>query len=369
MSETTRNFAVGGFVVASLLVLAMLMAWFGETPDWLGGNEWPLQIVGIRDLRGIAPGCPVQLNGVEIGRVKELQFADSDRPDLGVIVVTRINNKYGVPEGAHARLYGATLGFGTGRIELVVEPGAERLLPKDGASIGGEMRSVIGEFITKEMVDSVQRTVTNIGDLAGEATPVAKNLANLLEQRPVSEVGKPGTAVMANVTTVVERLDELIANLNAVLGDVNVQGDVKTVVRDLRDSAETLKQTVELWKESTQRTADNLNDGIDHTETNLDQSFAKLNAVLDNLDDGSKSLALTLNSIAEGRGTAGMLVRDERLYEAAVLSLQRFADAMATLNVILDKVERDGYVTVGQAPSGVLRKNIPTPAAQAGSAD
>ncbi len=362
MTETKRNLAVGSFVVASLVVLATLMAWFGETPEWLGGNEWTLLITETRDLRGIAQGTPVQLNGVEIGRVKDLRFSDPQRPDLGVVVVTGIKDQYSVPQGALARLYGATLGFGAGRVEIVVEPGVNRLpLDKEDATIRGEMRSLVGEFITKDMVDSVQRMIGNIGNLAGEATPVAKNLARFLEERPVAKVSQPGAEMTANITTVVERLDNLVASLNEVLGDVNVQGDVKDVVRNVKSAAETLKETIVLWKSQTQRTADNVNTGIDNVEANFDRSFVKLNMVLDDLDDGAKSLARTMQYVAEGKGTAGLLVRDDRLYEAAVLSLRRFSEAMGSLNAILGKIERDGYITVGQAPSGLLRKNFPIP--------
>jgi len=362
MTETKRNLAVGTFVMASLVVLATLMAWFGERPEWLGGNEWTLKITGTRDLRGIAQGTPVQFNGVEIGRIKDLRFFDPQRPSLGVVVVAGIKDQYSVPQGAIARLYGATLGFGAGRVEIVVEPGAERpMLPKEDAQIQGEMRSIVGELITKDMVDTVQRTMNNIGDLAGEATPLARNVSKFFEERPVAQVDQPGAKATANVSTVVDRIDNLVANLNTVLGDVNVQGDVKGVVRDLKAAAEALKETIEMWKSQTQLTADNVNTGIDNTEANLERSFVKLNQVFDNLDDGARSLAHTMQYVVEGKGTAGLLVRDDRLYEAAVLSLQRFSEAMASLNVILGKIERDGYITVGQAPSGFWKKDFPVP--------
>jgi len=92
MTEPARNFWVGGFVLVSTIVLATLMAWFGETPEWLGGNEWTLEIIGVRELRGLQPGSPVHLNGVEIGRVKALEFMNADRPDRGVTIVTRIRD-------------------------------------------------------------------------------------------------------------------------------------------------------------------------------------------------------------------------------------------------------------------------------------
>jgi len=361
MTDSSRNLLVGVFVLLAFVVLGTLLAWFGEAPEWLGGNEWTLQITDVRDLRGVDPGCPVQLFGVEIGRVRELSFLDPTRPANGVVVISRIKDQYAVPQNSTARVFGATLGFGTGHIEIIVPPGVgDRVLEKDGsAQIRGEMRSLIGELISKDMVDSVQRVVDNFATFAQEATPVAQNLARLLEERPSAKVDAPGSTTSPNLATVVERLDALVANLNVVLGDVNVQGDVRAVVHSLRASADELKETVHLWKTSTERIAENVNTGIDRTEENLDRSFAKLNNVLDNLDDGSGDLARAMHEVAEGRGTAGLIVRDERLYEAAVLSLERFADAMNRFQAILARIEEDGYINLGLAPSGILKTKVP----------
>ena len=364
MTEPARNFWVGGFVVVSIFVIATLMAWFGETPEWLGGNEWTLEVVGVRELRGIQPGSPVNLNGVEIGRVKALEFMNMERPDRGVTIVTRIRDQYSIPGGATARVYGATLGIGTGHIDILVGPvtGDNPMLPKKDAQIKGEMRSIINEIITKDMVDAVQRTVTNFGNFADAATPAAKNLADLLDRRTVAEVSEPGTTLQPNLATVVERLDALVANLNAVLGDVNVQGDLKTVVHDLKTATAELRETMELWKSSSQQVADNLNTGIDRTKENFDRSFTNLNKVLDDLDAGAKSLASSLQQVSKGRGTAGLLVSDPRLYEAAVISIERFGEAMATAQRLISKFEHDGYITVATPSSAPFTKKIPIPA-------
>lgn len=361
MTESSRNLAVGFFVVMSLIVLATLMAWFGETPDWLGANEWTLEIVGTRELRGINPGSPVQLNGVEIGRVKDLRFINTSRPDRGVIVVTRIKDKYQIPQGATARLYGATLGFGSGRVDIVVDPSGDlEMLPMENAQIIGEMRSVIGEMISKELVASLQSTFTNIGAFAGEATPAARNLAALLEPRTLADVTRPGSELTPNITTVVERLDRLIANVDEVVGDPGTKGEFQGAVRDIKSATEQLRHTVEIWRSQSQRITENLNKGIDQTKVDLDRNFDKLYQVLENLDNSTQSLAFSMHQIAQGKGTLGMLANDPRLYEAAVLSVGRFGESMTTLNVVLGKIERDGYISV-RTPSGVFGKDIPTP--------
>ena len=364
MKESTRNLLVGIFVVASLAVLGWLMMWFGEAPSLLGGSQWTLRITGVQELSGIGEGSPVNLNGVEIGRVQKLEFEDPVRPGQGVVIVAAIKNTYSVPAGATARVYGATLGFGTGHVAIVVEPSLRAVpLVRGFAQIPGEMRSIIGEVISKEMLSSLEGTVNDIGELAAAAIPVAENLAKLLEKRTIAETTLPGAAekgITPNFSTVIERLESLVAHADAILGDESVRDDIKEAAGDLRQATEELKQTIGLWKTEGQRISDNVNTGIDRTEENLDQSFAKLNQVLDNLDDATKSMAATLHRVREGEGTAGLFARDDRLYEAAVLTFERFSELIGTLQRITGKIEEDGYITLAKpTPVGTIPKRFP----------
>ena len=364
MKESTRNLLVGLFVIVSLVVLGLLMTWFGEAPSWLGGSEWTLRISGVKQLRGVGDGSPVNLNGVDIGRVKSLEFEDPQRPGRGVVIVAGIKNMYSIPSNAWAKVYGATLGFGTGHIVIMVpDDGRVEPLNKKQATIRGEMHSLIGEIISKEMVDSVETTIKHIGDLAAAAEPVAANLAVLLERRTVADVAVPGaleSGATPNLATVVERLDRLVENINLVLGDANVQGDVKSAVRDLREATLGLKETMAVWQTESQRISENLNAGIDRTEANLDKSFAKLNAVIEKLDDVSGSLSRIALAVDRGEGTAGLLVRDPRLYEAAVLTFDRLTELVGTIQRVAGKIEEDGYITIGQTTAvGTFTKEFP----------
>ena len=165
--------------------------------------------------------------------------------------------------------------------------------------------------------------------------------------------------MIANISTVLERLDRFIANLNVMLGDENLQEDVKSGVGNLKDATEELRQTIALWNTESRRIADQVNSGIDQTVQNLNRSFVNLNRFLENLDEAATSLATALRHIAEGHGTAGLLVRDERLYEAAVLAIERFGAVMANLEVFTEKIKDDGYIIVGKAPTGLLKKRFP----------
>lgn len=364
MKETTRNLLVGTFVLTALGSLAILMVWFGETPSWLRRSEWTLKITDVQDLRGISDGTPVKLNGVEIGRVSSLEFKDPASPGEGVLIVARIKNMYLIPRGALAKVYSATLGIGGGQINIVVEPGADtEPLPRKGAVLHGEMASMLGELVTKEMVDSVQNAVDNIGSLAAAAKPVAENLENLLVQRKIVDLDE---GAQANVTTVLERIDQFVENLNVVLGDTNVQEDVKATVRDLRTASEDMKAMIQMWSEQSKKLADNANDGLERTVANLDTSFGQLNEFLEGMVEASRNVANIVQAIEKGEGTAGLLAKDERLYEAAVLAFRRLDAVLANMEHITGKIVEDGYVTIAQeTPVGTFTKDFPVGQASA----
>lgn len=364
MKEGTRNLWVGVFVITSFGVLGGMMFLFGEAPSWLGGSEWTLRITDVSELNGLSEGGPVLLNGVEIGRVKRLEFEDPTRPHQGVVIVAGIKNTFTVPEGAVARVYGVMFGLGAGHVEIICEPvsGVEPL-GREMAAIQGSMGNAFGEWISAEFLTSVETAVQNIGDLAGATEPVMQNLHALSEQRSVAEVDRPGPAgqkPVPTISTVVERLDGLLASLDKVVGDELVQSNAIGAVSDLRSAASELRRAIQVFGVETRRTSENLNTGIDDTKQNLQESFVVLNRTLENLDDGLTTLARLLRHVESGEGTAGRFIHDDRLYEAAVISLERFGELAATLQRMLGKAEDDGYITIGKAtPIGILRRNVP----------
>lgn len=366
MSEPSRNFLVGIFVLASLTVLALMLAWFGEAPSWLGGNEWTLRVGGVRQLRGVEPGNPVRMNGVEIGRVRGLEFADRSRPDAGVVIVVGIQDEFSIPFQSSARVYAPALGFGAGHIDIIFPEGASVPLEKVGEPmIRGEMRDTLTEIIPRETIDSLAEAFVNVGNFAEAATPAAKNLAALLMPPGAPKTDEaPESGPEASLFTAVQKLDELLGNLTELVGDPTVQGDVRLMIGEIRSAIGDLRASVDSFRISTERIAGSFESGVGDITADIDETFASLNSVLERLDSSATNLAVATQKIAEGRGTLGLLVNDPRLYEAAVISLDRFSGAMASLQVILGKFERQGFITVGQAPSGTLRKNIPIPEPQ-----
>lgn len=366
MKESTRNLLVGTFLASSFGALGILMILFGEAPSWLGGGEWDLRITNVANLNGLAEGSPVVLNGVEIGRVKRLEFDDASRPHQGVAIVAGIKNTYYVPESAVARIYGATLGIGSGRVEIICEPvGGIPPLDREFAVIPGTMSSPFGDLLRSEIVETIATAIENIASTAAATTPVMENLAELTKRRSAADVDNPETPPgLANPTvdTVIERVDSLLAGLNEIVADDSFQGDVKSALSELHAAATGLREAISVLDAETKRTSQNLNSGIDATKANLDESFVALNSALGKLDDGLSTLARLLQHIESGEGSIGRFVNDDRLYEAAVLALERVGELAGTLQRIVGKVERDGFLTIGRVtPIGFLSRDVPIP--------
>lgn len=93
MNEQTARFRLGIFVLASLILLAVLIILFGGSPTLFQPTEQYYLIID--DAAGINPGTPVRRSGVKIGEVENLSL---DEQTGKVKVTIRIKQKYSIFE-------------------------------------------------------------------------------------------------------------------------------------------------------------------------------------------------------------------------------------------------------------------------------
>ncbi len=357
MKESTRYALFGLFMVLALAALGTLLVMVGETPAWLGGAEWELRVENVQQLSPISEGTEVFLNGVSVGRVERLEFRNPADPAAGVWIITKIKNDYSIPEGSTARVYAPTLGVGRGHVDII-PPNVRNPQPlaRDSAVIDGEMASALGDMISDDMIQSFHRTVANIGDFAAALTPVANDLHRLMEERTISDVD--AAEVTANLATVMERLDVVLRGFDKVVGDPQAQADIKAVFANLRTFSEGLPPLVETLRSEVQR----LGDGVDQKLASLDQRTAvlleRVLPILDNLDTFSDHLERAAADLAEGRGSAGLFLRDDRFYESLVETSEAIKYFVQTLQPFADLVVSRGRLPVQQ---GALKADIPLP--------
>jgi len=358
MKEGTRNTLLGLFMILALSALGALAVMIGETPAWLGGAEWEMRIVGVRQLSPIAEGTEVHLNGVNIGRVAGLDFEDRNRPALGVYIITRIKRKYSVPSRSFAKIYSPMLGVGRGRIDIIPPDAPCPPLAEDSAVIEGQMASMVREVISEEMMTSFHRTVDQIGNFAEALTPVANDLHDLMELRRIEDVEVQEAA--ANLSTVIQRFDATLTNFNKLIGDEEAQANVKAVAANLREASERFMELAEHLKDESGRLSENLNQKLDDTDKRIETFLAAAVPVLENLDETSGHLERAAGDIAEGRGTLGLMLRDDRLYESLVESSERVNLLIATLQPLAEKIAGQERIPINvDTAVGNVKRDVP----------
>jgi ABC-type transporter Mla subunit MlaD len=344
-------------MVVGLGTGATLMVLFGEHPTWLGGAEYDLRI-RMQQLGPITEGTVVNMNGVEVGRVAGLEFTNAERPNEGVFIVARIKNKFAVPLGTLARVYVSPIGLGRGRIDLMppdLPPDSDvQLLPLEGAIIMGEMGNMLGEILPPTFMGTLERSARQIGDFSAALTPVAQDVHELLVKRPVAEVDDPvalARQVTGNLYTLIERLDGTLRHFNEVLGDPEVQSGLRDAVANIRLMTEdgratfaNLRDTSASLRTDVKRVTDKLEGAVDNASGRIDRMGEAVIPLLDNSADLARNLKEATRQLAEGNGTIGRLLRDARLYETLLISVERLTDLLDTLRRLAAKFERQGYV-------------------------
>src|SRR5664279_3815767 len=102
MNERVMQFRIGMFVIVAGLVLAMLIVWFGESPQLLRDHVFIR--VHFSEAPGVAEGTPVRKSGIRIGQVSSIVFDERpDQPD-GVLVTLSLEKQYHLRKGSVPRI-------------------------------------------------------------------------------------------------------------------------------------------------------------------------------------------------------------------------------------------------------------------------
>ncbi|AWH74854.1 MCE family protein [Dokdonia sp. Dokd-P16] len=275
---------------AILVIAALLLVIFGY--NYLKGNNLldksKILYAKYDNVEGLAPSSQVTINGLPVGRVMSIDFADSS----GKLVVKFVVEKdFEFSNNSLARVYGGGL---IGGKSLAIVPSYEKgRNAKTGDTLPGEMGEGIMELVNERL------------------TPL---------QNQVEKVIGDTDSLLVNVNSVLDRdtranLRDAIANFTAA--SLEMKGISKSVNGLLASNQ----------------------DKLDRTITNLDKmsgNFATLSDSLSKIQMGQMvaDLEKTIadfqelsNKLNSPEGTVGKLLNDDQLY----LNLDRTANQMGDL--------------------------------------
>ncbi|MEX0843371.1 MAG: MlaD family protein [Gemmatimonadota bacterium] len=257
-----REVRVGIFILLGLLGGLILLFLLTDPATFRGRY---MLLTEVEDAGGVRRGDPVQMRGVNIGRVHAFRMSTD-----GVAITLEIEGEWAIPSDSHTQitglglLDGRTIEVVPGQSDEVLSPGS--LLP--GTSGGG-------------LLDTA-------GALGADATAIAASVRNLLDDTTIGHI--QGSA---------SEMESRLALLSATVEEQR---------RELSELSRTLQS-------SAARVDDAVADvDVNATLERVDSTLARLEEAGGSLDRASRSLELILARVEDGEGTLGQLSANDELY-------------------------------------------------------
>jgi phospholipid/cholesterol/gamma-HCH transport system substrate-binding protein len=290
MTKLSVEAKVGVFVIAGILVLAYMSMKVGT---FKYGPDQGYTIHGYFDsAEGLVKGVPVQVAGVDVGRVKDIALED-------------------------------------GRAKITLEINHDVQLGKD--------------------VQAAIRTKGVLGDKYVELLLGAPGVARMQPGEAIRQTTSPTNidSLLQQLQSIGQDMKQLTQSFSGAIGGEEGRESLRIIVENLRALSITLNETV-------QRNRDNIDHGLDNfalfskdirdmTQGNKEV----LNDILSNLKDASGQLneaMLAFGRITEkinrGEGTLGKLIQDEE-------TAKNMEQTIVALQEITEKINR-GEGTIGK---------------------
>ncbi len=243
---------------------------------------------------GVVEGTPVTIRGISVGRVEDVELGTADE---GVRVRMQIREDVELTEGTTASVSGLSA-LDDVRISLQQHAGGDLL--SDGAQIATTNENTIGQLRERAVpiADRVDSVLT-------EAAGTFENVQSVL--------GGSGTTVQQTI----DNLRSTSADIEALVD--GEQDRMRSTISHLEQTSASLDTLVSTLQVVASSNRDTLGQAVQDAERTLHHTRRTAQSLERSADD----LEAILADLREGRGTAGRLLNDPRLYHRAdTLSLR-----------------------------------------------
>jgi len=246
------------------------------------------------NVEGLSPGSNVTINGLIVGKVLSIDFADS-QGDL--LVTFNVQNDFQFSKASKAQIYG-------------------------GGLIGGKNLSIVPNYEI------------------GEAAESGDTLQGTIDEGIFELVNERLTPLQAKVESVIKSTDSVLTGVSDVL-------DQKTR-KNLRETIEDINATASNFKQASYNLNNLLADNdqkLSRTFTNLDEMSANFNKVSDSLSKVDvNALVLRMESvladfesisskIERGEGTLGQFINDDQMYNNLERATKQMEELMQDIKL------------------------------------
>jgi phospholipid/cholesterol/gamma-HCH transport system substrate-binding protein len=270
-----------------------------------------LYVARYKDVGGLEVSTIVQLNGLKIGYVREIYFAEDLSGDL--IVKIAVVNKFPLPVGTVAEIANSDL---LGSKVVKIGLGKSPLFLQDNDTIKSKIESDLMSQVTEQIAPIKAKAERLIVSLDSIVSGVALVLN--------SESRKNINRSIEQISLTMENLEKISSDLGAVVGSQKT--NLSASIVNLREMTEHLNNDAKILGNILSNFSA-ISDSIDPVE---------LKSTLSYLNHSVSGLDTILSNINNADGTLGLLVKDSTLYK-------QLSESGENLNQLLMDLKRNPH--------------------------
>lgn len=287
---------VGVFVIFGLL--AVLASLFIFTDAALFRGRYIIT-TRVGNAGGIRRGDPVQMRGVNIGRVQRFKIGHDD-----VEVRLEIEGEYDIPADSKVSLKSAGI---VGGMVADVIPGTSDKFVRGGDTLPGESAPALSDLTTR---------------ISTQVETVLSRLETLFDKQTID-----------NVHSSSAELNQTLKTLRATITEQ------RQVLRDI--TASLSKSSVSLEKITAAPEWDRSLKRVDSISEQAAVITKRLDGVSTTLEQSSQSMKAVLGRVERGEGSLGKLTKDDKLYDRLSEAALNMNQASVNLSKLADDIRKD----------------------------
>ncbi|HTU23934.1 MAG TPA: MlaD family protein [Pirellulales bacterium] len=344
MDDRVVKFGVGVVVLSTMIILAILVLLFNDVGAlWVG--RYTLYI-HFPEAPGVASETPVRKDGILIGKVSRVRFADDDKrfhTEGGVIVTASINADRHIHANERCRI-SSTL-IGDAMLEFVPGgPHPSKELLKDDDYLEGTVAANPLQML-QNLEGNIGEAITSVAG-AGNSLGQLANRVNVMLDNSGDQLGR----IVNKTERAIDTFQATMRGINSVLGTletavddagnpipapmpgelpVNPDGTPAKHPVNLRElMAETRDAVLEMRSaiETANRNLGNLERFTAPLGDNGATLIAKVDSSVGHLDELLQQFVMFGQALNRQQGTIGLLMKDPALYQhlnAAACNIER----------------------------------------------
>jgi phospholipid/cholesterol/gamma-HCH transport system substrate-binding protein len=298
MTPHKRNWIVGLVVLIGLgTIVWMILLFAGRMGTLFAPAGIPITIRADQ-AAGVSDGSGIYFLGQQVGRVNSVQIAPDN---ISVDIKAEIYRNFRLP----------------GNVIAMIEPQSAF---GSGANLVLRLEGVVP-------VGTLAAGTTLEGRYQGGITQITEDLRR---QQVIQHLDE----TLVSIRNQSEHAGQLLASIQHLISDEKMKQDLQTAITNIRTASESAARV----GTNLEKFTGNLHEVSDTTNATMSEvrvSAAKLGSVLDHFD----SIA---NKIDQGKGTAGLLVSDPKLYQGLLDTTKQLNMTVSDLQRVVQQWEQEG---------------------------